>query len=109
MTHTHDRLAALDWTQAVHLVERRASGRTFCGLSLERIGPTRWTDAVRDVVENMKRADGTCRACLLRGEALVDAWDEADEREFQAEWRREIAREEGMLGGVDSYNDWMGY
>lgn len=25
------------------------------------------------------------------------------------EWRREIAREEGMLGGVDAYNDWSGY
>lgn len=25
------------------------------------------------------------------------------------EWRREIAMEEGMLNGIDSYNDWMGY
>ena len=24
-------------------------------------------------------------------------------------WREEIAREEGMLNGIDSYNDWMGY
>jgi hypothetical protein len=26
-----------------------------------------------------------------------------------SEWRREIAREEGMLNGMESYNDWMGY
>jgi hypothetical protein len=25
------------------------------------------------------------------------------------QWRREIAMEEGMLNGIDSYNDWMGY
>ena len=24
-------------------------------------------------------------------------------------WREEIAREEGMLNGMESYNDWMGY
>ena len=30
---------------------------------------------------------------------------EADNRR----WREEIAREEGMLNGIDSYNDWMGY
>ena len=29
--------------------------------------------------------------------------------EDDAEWRREIAREEGMLNGIDSFNDWMGY
>jgi len=25
------------------------------------------------------------------------------------DWRQEIAREEGMLNGINSYNDWMGY
>jgi hypothetical protein len=30
---------------------------------------------------------------------------EADNRARRAE----IAREEGMLNGIDSYNDWMGY
>ena len=30
---------------------------------------------------------------------------EADNRR----WREEIAREEGMLNGINSYNDWMGY
>jgi len=28
---------------------------------------------------------------------------------WREEWRQEIAREEGMLGGVQVYNDWMGY
>ena len=30
------------------------------------------------------------------------------ERDRQS-WREERAREEGMLHGIDSYNDWMGY
>ena len=47
-----------------------------------------------------------------------DTWEEfkADHAEFLREeaeairtWREEIAREEGMLNGIDSYNDWMGY
>ncbi len=25
---------------------------------------------------------------------------------FDAEWKKEIAREEGMLNGIDSFNDW---
>ena len=28
---------------------------------------------------------------------------------WREEWRQEIAREEGMLGGCGAYNDWMGY
>jgi len=47
-----------------------------------------------------------------------DTWEgfKRDFRESQEEnerdnaaWREEIAREEGMLGGINSYNDWMGY
>jgi len=37
---------------------------------------------------------------------------EAAKAEVEAEerrWRREIAMEEGMLNGVQSFNDWMGY
>lgn len=37
----------------------------------------------------------------------VDAYDPNDLDDD--DWRREIAREEGMLNGIDSYNDWMGY
>ena len=28
---------------------------------------------------------------------------------WQEEWRAEIAREQGMLGGINAYNDYMGY
>tara|TARA_R100001163_G_C4883995_1_gene80032 strand:- start:208 stop:477 length:270 start_codon:yes stop_codon:yes gene_type:complete len=34
---------------------------------------------------------------------------EAPEEDWQEDWRREIAREEGMLGGINAYNDYMGY
>ena len=37
----------------------------------------------------------------------VDAYDPSEVDDD--DWRREIAREEGMLNGIDSYNDWMGY
>lgn len=54
------------------------------------------------------------------GEELYpgDTWDDfkrehAEDREqWEADnrrWREEIAREEGMLNGMASYNDWMGY
>jgi hypothetical protein len=36
------------------------------------------------------------------------AWPEASDSDDD-EWRREIAREEGMLGGCDAYNEVMGY
>jgi hypothetical protein len=29
-----------------------------------------------------------------------------DTEKEDAEWREDIAREEGMLNGIDSYNDW---
>jgi len=31
-----------------------------------------------------------------------------EEAEDAQRWREEIAREEGMLNGINSYNDWMG-
>ena len=34
--------------------------------------------------------------------------DDGDDN-WRQEWRQEIAREEGMLGGCNAYNDWMGY
>lgn len=46
-----------------------------------------------------------------------DSWEqfkaEHAEHRLEAEedsrrWREAIAREEGMLNGIDSYNDWMG-
>ena len=39
-----------------------------------------------------------------------DHWENMREVEANNRvWRAEIAREEGMLNGIDSYNDWMGY
>jgi hypothetical protein len=40
-----------------------------------------------------------------------DDGDQLDEPNLEADedWRQEIAREEGMLNGIDSFNDWMGY
>ena len=32
-----------------------------------------------------------------------------EEEDVLSEWRKEIALEEGMLNGVNSYNDWMGW
>lgn len=45
-----------------------------------------WAQFKREHVENMREVEADNRA-----------------------WREEIAREEGMLNGIDSYNDWMGY
>ena len=38
--------------------------------------------------------------------ACVTAQDDDD---FMSDWRKEIANEEGMLQGIDAYNDFMGY
>jgi hypothetical protein len=40
------------------------------------------------------------------GEDLEDPDEDA---EWRQEWAREIAREEGMLAGINAYNDCMGY
>ena len=38
--------------------------------------------------------------------ACVNAQDDDN---FMSDWRKEIANEEGMLQGIDAYNDYMGY
>ena len=43
------------------------------------------------------------------GGAYTEEIAQAEREEEEREWRREIAREEGMLNGIDSYNDYMGY
>jgi hypothetical protein len=67
-----------------------------------RIGTDGWTplnqegiDALTEVFEDCPESPGEC--CVMDGAADDD------------EWRREIAREEGMLGGCDAYNEVMGY
>jgi hypothetical protein len=54
-------------------------------------------------------SDATCGEPSCRAaESRDDAAREEAERD-RAEWRREIAMEEGMLHGVNAYNDAMGY
>jgi len=73
-----------------------------------------WVD--KDVV-NAHFADGT-----VRYEDKFHPWDtdcvklvreaspcDEEEDTFMEDWRREIANEAGMLGGLDSYNEVMGY
>ena len=49
--------------------------------------------------------------CPMTGDSLYvqERRDEEEEENFWSDWAREIAREEGALHGMESYNDWMGY
>tara|TARA_A100001515_G_scaffold120294_1_gene103191 strand:+ start:462 stop:716 length:255 start_codon:yes stop_codon:yes gene_type:complete len=49
--------------------------------------------------------------CPMTGASLYvqERRDEEEEENFWSDWAREIAREEGALNGMESYNDWMGY
>ena len=38
----------------------------------------------------------------------IDPSTDSDDAEFEAEWRREIANEAGMMGGCDAYNEAIG-
>lgn len=49
--------------------------------------------------------DHTNNLKLIRPACTLDP----EEDNFRDSWRKEIAREEGMLQGIDAYNDWMGY
>ena len=60
------------------------AGETYCFDATEVHAGTTWAIFKSDHADNMI----------------------ADEAE-RGEWRREIAREEGMLNGISSYNDWM--
>lgn len=42
---------------------------------------------------------------LVRPACILDE----NEDNSMDDWRKEIANEEGMLQGIDAYNDWMGY
>lgn len=41
--------------------------------------------------------------------ARLEQEQDQEEVSFEKSWRQEIATEEGMLHGVDAYNDAMGY
>ena len=49
--------------------------------------------------------------CPMTGDSLYvqERRDEEEEENFWSDWAKEIAREEGALHGMESYNDWMGY
>ncbi len=56
-----------------------------------------------------------CEATKRGGKWFCDftcyqAWAQVDHPplmvEIDTEWKKEIAREEGMLNGIDSFNDW---
>ena len=64
----------------------------------------------RDCKDSVSEDDGeeldsgfTCHDCIDRQDGVTYD-DEGDK-----EWQREIAREEGMMGGCEAYNDYMGY
>lgn len=49
--------------------------------------------------------DHTDNLKLVRPACILDE----EEDNFMDDWRKEIANEEGMLQGIDAYNDYMGY
>ena len=75
----------------------------FCAVTDEPIRPA--------TVEEIEASNSNVYNGIftLEGEQYyVDDYDPND-LDDDDDWRREIAREEGMLNGIDSYNDWMGY
>ena len=48
--------------------------------------------------------DRTDNLKLVRPACIIDEEDNSMD-----DWRKEIANEEGMLQGINAYNDWMGY
>lgn len=84
----------------LHLVNDFPYETTLCGKSLESVGDE-WTDAIYEIVESGPAS--VCSQCFKAGKAIIARTVRADE-----EWRHEVAVEEGMLNGVESYNDWSG-
>lgn len=74
----------------------------FCAVTDEPVRPA--------TAEEIEASNGNTVNGIFTSEGeqyYVDAYDPNDVDDD--DWRREIAREEGMLNGIDSYNDWMGY
>lgn len=72
---------------------------TLCGLLIDSIADDEWTDAYSETIKNPP--DAMCQTCLDQGKLML--------QETDAAWRREIAMEEGMLQGIDAYNEIMGW
>jgi hypothetical protein len=51
----------------------------------------------------------TCGRRLCQETEAEDAKEREEYERSSREWRKEIAMEEGMLHGVEAYNDAMGY
>tara|TARA_Y100001951_G_scaffold73077_1_gene59996 strand:+ start:82 stop:333 length:252 start_codon:yes stop_codon:yes gene_type:complete len=48
-----------------------------------------------------------CKAC--KGSGKINDIRTAEEKKLDEEWLEEIAMEEGMLNGIDAYNEVKGY
>jgi hypothetical protein len=60
------------------------------------------TDALLEVISDPSpHAGSVCEQCWKAAEIIVLQEERPDQ-----DWKREIAREEGMLNGVASFNDW---
>jgi hypothetical protein len=73
--------------------------RTLCDLPVAELGEDEVSEPYEEMIESPP--DDVCLVCLKEAERLTREAN-ADARQ----WRDEIAREEGMLNGIDSYNDW---
>ena len=66
-----------------------------------------WCDKIlRHAPELEKDSHGLCDDCQREHFGEEPTAEEIDRDNRQ--WQQEIAREEGMLGGIESFNDWGG-
>lgn len=92
-----------DPASPVHIVNDMPYVRAICGAL---IGQDNWTDAVielvKDIEEDHAIAEHYCSKCLEGARKIC-----AESDRYDAIRRREIVREEGMLNGIESANDWQ--
>lgn len=81
----------------IHLVNAFPYKTTMCGKSLDSVGED-WTDAIVEICED---PEGACPKCVKLAKAEI--------RQLERNDRHERAIEEGMLQGIDAYNEIMGY
>lgn len=67
-----------------------------------------WIRASRRIPYVLVSGPGVREVRTIDGPEPDDVAQEREDREARA-WRRELATEAGMLGGIDAYNDAMGY
>lgn len=81
----------------MHLVDDFPYTRTMCGKLLREVGED-WTDDVIAVAQSPNSDD--CAECVKVAKRQLKALNDAE--------RHEWAMEEGMLQGIDAYNEIMG-